>query len=317
MRKFSIVIILAAVLFITLSLWWNNGLSAVNLKDKSQKFFVIPKGTAIRTVGNELKTQGLIKDPVVFFIYIKLNNLDHDIQAGSYRLSSAMNLSQIMDTLGHGTVDIWVTIPEGLRAEEIAAILKSSIPTYKPEWVDKLTQEEGYLFPDTYLIPKDADIESIISLLENNFYKKVETTGLTKSSPNLNKTIIMASLVEREAKFAEDRPNVASVIKNRLSIGMALQIDATVQYVVGYNAVTKKWWNAPESGQLKISSPYNTYINTGLPPAPICNPGLSAIQAVVHNNDTDFIYYVNDSKGKLHFAKNLSDHNKNIQKYLN
>lgn len=317
MRKLSIVIVLAAVLFISVSFWWNNGLSAVSPKDKSQKFFVIPKGTAIRTVGSELKTQRLIKDPVVFFIYIKLNNLDHDIQAGSYRLSQSMSLPQIMETLGHGTIDIWVTIPEGLRAEEIAAILKENIPTYKPEWVDKLSKEEGYLFPDTYLIPRDAEIDSIISLFENNFYKKIETIGLLKSSPNLNNTVIEASLVEREAKFAEDRPNVASVLKNRLSIGMALQIDATVQYVVGYNENSKKWWSQPAPYQLKIASPYNTYINMGLPPAPICNPGLSAIQAVVNHNNTDYIYYVNDSKGRLHFAENLSDHNKNIQKYLN
>jgi len=316
MRKFSILIILAAVIFVFVSLWWNNGLSAVDSHDKSQKFFVIPKGTAIKTVGNELKSQKLIKDPVVFFIYIKLNNLDHDIQAGSYRLSSSMSLPQIMETLGHGTVDIWVTIPEGLRSEEIAAILKESIPTYKPEWIERLSSEEGYLFPDTYLIPRDATIDSIITLLENNFYKKVMIVGLTKDSPHLNKIVTEASLIEREAKFEEDRPYVASVLENRLAIGMALQIDATVQYVTGYNQTTKKWWNQPAPYQLKVSSPYNTYINTGLPPAPICNPGLSAIQAAVNPKDTNYIYYVNDSKGKLHFAETLSEHNKNIEKYL-
>lgn len=317
MRKFSIVIILAVVLFVFGSLWWNNGLSPVDSKDKSQKFFVIPKGTAIRTVGNELKKERLIKDPVVFFIYIKLNNLDHDIQAGSYRLSSSMSLPQIMDTLGHGTIDIWVTIPEGLRSEEIAALLKENIPSYQPDWADRLSSEEGYLFPDTYLIPRDATADSIITLLKNNFYKKVEAVGLTKDSSNLKNIVTEASLIEREAKFAEDRPYVASVLKNRLSIGMALQIDATVQYAVGYNQNSKKWWNQPMPYQLKIESPYNTYINTGLPPTPICNPGLSAIEAAARPAETNYIYYVNDSKGKLHFAENLSDHNKNIQKYLN
>lgn len=317
MRKFSIVIILAVVLFVFGSLWWNNGLSPVDSKDKSQKFFVIPKGTAIRTVGNELKKERLIKDPVVFFIYIKLNNLDHDIQAGSYRLSSSMSLPQIMDTLGHGTIDIWVTIPEGLRSEEIAALLKENIPSYQPDWADRLSSEEGYLFPDTYLIPRDATADSIITLLKNNFYKKVEVVGLTKDSSNLKNIVTEASLIEREAKFAEDRPYVASVLKNRLSIGMALQIDATVQYAVGYNQNSKKWWNQPMPYQLKIESPYNTYINTGLPPTPICNPGLSAIEAAARPAETNYIYYVNDSKGKLHFAENLSDHNKNIQKYLN
>ena len=317
MRKFSIVIIIAVIIFFSLFMWWTNGLSSVNPKDTSQKFFVIPKGTAIRTVGNELKAQGLIKDPVVFFLYIKMNNLDHDIQAGSYKLSSSMGLPKLMDTLGHGTIDTWVTIPEGLRSEEIAKILKENIPTYQDSWVAKLSEEEGYLFPDTYLIPKDADINSIITILENNFYSKIGTIGLSKDTPNLRKTIIEASLIERETKFADDRPYVASVIKNRLNIGMALQIDATVQYAVGYNSSTKKWWSEPQAYQLKVPSLYNTYINTGLPPTPICNPGLSSIESANSPASTDYIYYVNDSTGKLHFAQNLSDHNKNIQKYLN
>lgn len=317
MRKSLIVIIIAIVFFFGVIIWWNNGLSAVNPHDKTQKFFVIPKGTAIRTVGNELKTQGLIRDPVVFFLYIKQNNLDHDVQAGSYRLSASMNLPTIMQTLGHGTIDVWVTIPEGFRAEEIAQILKESIPSYKETWVESLKSEEGYLFPDTYLIPRDADIASIISIFKNNFYKKIGTIGLTKDTPGLSHIVVIASLIEREAKFAEDRPNVSSVISNRLDIGMALQIDATVQYSIGYNQQNGKWWNEPTSQQLKIPSLYNTYINAGLPPAPICNPGLSAIDAAAHPASTNFIYYVNDSKGKLHFAETLSDHNKNISKYLN
>lgn len=311
------VVVIAIVFFIGILIWWNNGLSAVNPHDTAQKFFVIPKGTAIRTVGNELKTQGLIRDPVVFFLYIKQNNLDHDIQAGSYRLSASMNLPTIMQTLGHGTIDVWITIPEGYRAEEIAQILKDTIPSYKESWVESLKDEEGYLFPDTYLIPRDADIASVISILKNNFYKKIGTIGLSKDTPGLSRIIVIASLIEREAKFAEDRPNVSSVISNRLDVGMALQIDATVQYAIGYNQQNRKWWNEPTSQQLKIPSLYNTYINPGLPPAPICNPGLSAIEAAAHPADTNFMYYVNDSKGKLHFAETLSDHNKNISKYLN
>jgi UPF0755 protein len=227
-----------------------------------------------------------------------------------------MDLPKIMDTLGHGTTDIWITVPEGYRAEEIAAILKKNIPFYKESWVEALKNEEGYLFPDTYLIPKDADIATIISIFTNNFYTKIGTIGLTKDTPGLAKIITEASLIEREAKFEEDRPNVASVIANRLNIGMPLQIDATVQYIYGYNQRTKKWWNQPDASQLKIPSLYNTYVHPGLPPAPICNPGLSAITAANNPSRTNFLYYVNDSSGKLHFAETLSEHNKNINKYL-
>lgn len=316
MRKGFIVLIILIVVILSCLAWWKNGLSAVNPKDKSQKMFVIPKGTAIRTVGNELKSEGLIKDPVVFFLYIKQNNLDKNIQAGSYRLSPSMDLPKIMDTLGHGTVDVWITIPEGYRAEEIAAILKQNVPSYMDSWVESLKNEEGYLFPDTYLIPKDADISSVISILTNNFYTKIGTIGLSKDTPGLSKIITVASLIEREAKFADDRPNVSSVIANRLDSGMALQIDATVQYIYGYNPSSKKWWNEPTAAQLKIPSLYNTYVHPGLPPAPICNPGLSAIEASFHPANTDYIYYVNDSKGKLHFARTLAEHNRNIEKYL-
>lgn len=316
MRKGFIVFIIAIVLIVGFIGWWKNGISAVNPTDKSEKLFVIPKGTAIRTVGNELKAEGLIRDPVVFFLFIKQNGLDRAIQAGSYRLSPSMDLPKVMDTLGHGTIDAWITVPEGYRAEEIAAILKQNIPTYKDSWVEALKNEEGYLFPDTYLIPKDADIETIISIFTNNFYAKIGTIGLSKDTPGLSKIVIEASLIEREAKIAEDRPNVASVIANRLDIGMALQIDATVQYIYGYNERTKKWWNEPDSSQLKIVSLYNTYAHPGLPPTPICNPGLSAIIAAANPSKTNYIYYVNDSKGKLHFAETLSEHNRNIEKYL-
>ena len=316
MQKLLIVIIVLILVLGIGALWWGNGVSAVNPKNNTQKLFIIPKGAIVRAIGNDLKSQGLIKDPVVFFIYIKQNGLDHDIQAGSYKLSPSMDLAKITDTLRHGTIDVWVTIPEGLRVEEIAALLHENVPSYKPEWVAALKKDEGYLFPDTYLIPKDADITDIISILENNFYQKVGTIGLTKNNANLNKIVIEASLIEREAKFAEDRPNVASVIQNRLLDGMALQLDATAQYAYGYNQKDKTWWKIPDASDLKIKSPYNTYINTGLPPAPICNPGLSAIKAAANPAITDYIYYVNDESGKLHFAKTLSEHNKNIEKYL-
>jgi UPF0755 protein len=317
MKKILTVLVLIIIFIGGFFLWWKNGNSPVNPKDKSQKVFVIPKGTAVREIGNSLKKEGLIRDPVVFFLYIKQNGLDKDVQAGSYKLSPSMDLKTVMDTLRHGTVDVWVTIPEGFRAAQIAEVLKDSVPSYNPSWDEKLEAEEGYLFPDTYLIPKDADINEVISIFTNNFYQKIGTIGLDNKTPNLNTLIIKASLIEREAKFTQDRPNVASVIDNRLSLGMPLQIDATVQYALGYSKAQKKWWPVPMGADLKIDSSYNTYINTGLPPAPICNPGLSAIKAAHDPAATNYIYYVNDKTGKLHFAETKSQHDSNIEKYLN
>ena len=316
MRKFSIVIILAVVIFIFGSLRWNNGISAVNKKDTSEKVFVIPKGTAIRHIGNDLKEQGLIRDPVVFFIYIKKNNLDFKIQAGSYKLSPSMNLTQIMDAINHGTIDTWVTIPEGYRAEEIGEVLKREIPTFQASWVPALREEEGYLFPDTYLIPKDADVATVISIMRNNFNTRINSIGLSKDSAKLQEIVTLASLIEREALRDDEKPLIASVLYNRLNDGMALDIDATLQYAKGKNSAGE-WWAVPTGADRKINSLYNTYMYPGIPPGPISNPGIEAIEAAYKPASSDYYYYIHDPKGNVHFSKTLSEHNANIQKYLN
>ncbi len=316
MRKLLIVVFIAIVLFAIGSLWWKNGISAVNPKDTTQKVFVIPKGAAIRTIGNELKSEGLIRDPVVFFIYIKQNKLDQGIQAGSYKLSPSMDLPKIMDTIGHGTVDTWVTIPEGLRSEEIAEILQEEIPTYSPDWVGELKAQEGYLFPDTYLIPKDADVSTVISILKGNFSKKIGEIGLSMEDPKLPEIITIASLIEREALRDDEKPLIASVIYNRLNDGIALNIDATLQYIKGKNG-SGKWWAVPTARDKQVDSPYNTYQNPGTPPGPIANPGIEAIRAAKTPASSGYYYYIHDANGNVHFAKTLEDHNVNIQKYLN
>lgn len=316
MRKILIVIILAAIVSFITFLWWRNGVAAVNKKDSSQKVFVIPKGAAIRVIGNDLKEQGLIRDPVVFFIYIKKNNLEYKIQAGSYKLSPSMNLAQIMETINHGTIDTWVTIPEGYRSEEIAEVLEKEIPTFEASWVPTLKQEEGYLFPDTYLIPKDADIETVISIMKNNFYAKIESIGLSQTDPKLSEIVILASLIEREALRDDEKPMIASVLYNRLNDGMALDIDATLQYAKGKNSAGK-WWEVPLGADRKIDSPYNTYLYPGTPPGPIANPGIEAISAAKDPASSDYFFYIHDPKGNVHFAKTLSEHNANIEKYLN
>ena len=315
MHKLIVVIILAVVFFVIVSLWWQNGISAVNPKDAKVKLFVIPKGAAIRVIGNDLKSQGLIKDPVVFFLYIKQNGLDKDIQAGSYKLSPSMDLAKIMDTLGHGTLDIWVTIPEGLRSEEISEILEQEIPSFQKIWIEFLKVEEGYLFPDTYLIPKDADVTTVISIFKNNFYAKIESIGLSKTDPELRKIVTLASLIEREALRDSEKAVIASVLYNRLNDGMALDIDATLQYAKGKNS-SGKWWEVPTGVDRQIDSPYNTYKNPGIPPGPIANPGLEALRAAKNPATSGYYYYIHDHKGDVHFAKTFSEHNQNIQKYL-
>lgn len=317
MRKLLIVLVLAAVFGLSAFAYWRYGNQPANAQDESQKIFVIDKGASIREIGNSLKKEGLIRDPVVFFIYIKLYGQDKNIQAGDYRLSSSMTLRKIVDELNHGTLDRWVTIPEGVRAEEIADILAQNLLSFDESWRAKLNENEGYLFPDTYLIPKDADIELVISILKSNFDKKIKKEGLDRDGQRLNRAVIIASLIEREAKLEADRPLVSSVINNRLRIGMKLDIDATVQYALGYQEEERRWWKKNLTREdLRLDSTYNTYINNDLPPAPISNPGIKAMLAALKPAATDYLYYISDATGKNHYAKTLQEHQANIRKFL-
>lgn len=315
MKKIKLLLSFLIVVVIAGFAWWANGQGSVDAKDKSSQIFVIDKGEGIREIGNKLKNQDLIKDPVVFFLFVKQQGMDNKIQAGDFRLSKSMDLKNITQTLTHGTLDIWITIPEGLRADEISDMLKNKIPNYSETWRLQLEKYEGYLFPDTYLFPREAGVDNIISIMTNNFEKKYATIGqntvLTKKQ-----IVTLASLIEREAKFDADRPLVSSVIMNRLNLGMALQIDATIQYALGYQPSEHTWWKKELTEQdLNTNSPYNTKLNTGLPPTPISNPGIAALQAAAYPAKTDYLYYLSDKYGHNHYEVTYQQHQADIQKY--
>lgn len=317
MKKLVIILFLIIGFLAIGFFWWKNGLSAVDSKDSTQHIFVVKRGEGVREIANSLKKEGLIKDPIVFFLLVKKLNLDGKIQAGDFRLSPSKTAYDIAQDLTHGMLDIWVTIPEGKRADEISDILKEKIPTYEETWRSVLNKNEGYLFPDTYLIPRDTDIDTIISIMKNNFEKKyLSIPGINGTNLSKNQIVIIASLIEREAKLPKDRPLVASVILNRLKIGMALQIDATIQYALGFQEDESTWWKKNLTIQdLKINSFYNTYENPGLPPAPISNPGYDVLEAVVNPTLSNYLYYISDKLGQNHYARTLDEHNANIRKY--
>ncbi len=220
-----------------------------------------------------------------------------------------MTAREIAEGLTHGTLDIWVTIPEGMRAGEIADELENKMPNYDPSWDNTLEENEGYLFPDTYLIPKEADINTIVSIMRNNFDAKYETLDAAGSNLSKEEIVTLASLIEREARLSEDRPIVSSVINNRLDLGMKLDIDATLQYILGYQKEQKRWWkNGLTDADKLINSSYNTYRVAGLPPGPISNPGLSSLQAAINPANTDYLFYITDESGK-------NGHEANIKKY--
>ncbi len=317
MRKLVTVGFILLVLAILSVVWWKRGTEAANKDDKTTKLFVIREKEGVREIANSLKRQDLIKDPIVFFLLVEKLGIDKKIQAGDHRISPSMSAYEIARNLTLASNDVWITIPEGFRAQEIADALEKNIRTFKTDWRKTLEENEGHLFPDTYLVPKTSQINQIVTIFKNNFDNKFIDVEKNKRPGFSNEDIIkIASLVEREAKLAQDRPLVASVIYNRLKIGMKLDIDATVQYVLGYQPDEKRWWKKNlTQDDLKINSPYNTYRNAGLPPTPISNPGLNALNAAANPAVTNYLYYISDKKGVNHYAETLEDHNANIKKY--
>lgn len=312
-NKLLALLIVTIVIVIGIFGWWANGTSAVNKSDHSSQIFVVRKGEGLRNIAKELQDARLIKDQFIFILLIKQLGLDGNMQAGDYKLTPSLTPEDIARIMTKGSLDVWVTITEGKRASEIAEILQNKIPTYDATWKTKLIEEEGYLFPDTYLFPHDATIEQVLSIMKNNFEKKYAQASQNQTS-KLSKpeAVILASIVEREGRSPEGMKMIASVLENRLSIGMALQADATIQYALGN---TFNWWPTPTAQNLKIDSPYNTYRNPGLPPTPIANPGLAALNAVLSPANTNYFYYISDSKGVLHFARTLDEQNANIKKF--
>ena len=316
MKRLIVVVIILLVGIAATGFWWTNGLLPANTKDKTPVIFVVNKGEGVREIANHLKSEKLIRDPIVFFLLTRMQGSDKQIQAGDFRINASLTTQEIASNLTHGTLDIWVTIPEGQRALEIAQSLKNKLPGYKASWDEELIKNEGYLFPDTYLIPRDADIKFIINLLTNNFKNKYSTLDASQNGLTQNQVVIIASMVEREAKNDTDRPRIASVILNRLNIGMKLDIDATIQYALGYQPEQKRWWKKGlTTDDLKLNSLYNTYKVAGLPPTPISNPGLASLNAVINPAKTNYLFYMTDSKGINHYAETISQHNENIKKF--
>ncbi|MDO8497649.1 MAG: endolytic transglycosylase MltG, partial [bacterium] len=181
--------------------------------------------------------------------------------------------------------------------------------------------KEGHLFPDTYLIPKQATTENILSIFYNNFDKKYDDSLKTKARKlglTEEEVVTLASLVEREARNESERKNVASILLKRLKNDWPLQVDATVQYIIGYQQKEKLWWKRNlTQDDLDVESPYNTYKNKGLPPTPICSPGLLSIQAVVEADPTTpYWFYLTDPSGKTHYSKTVEEHDAQVNQYL-
>lgn len=321
MRKFLAGMIILIGLFFIVQGFWGSQLAPVS-SDKSAKIFVVGKGESFSKVVEDLKKADLIKSSWVFNIYGKQSGLAGKIQAGTFRLSKSYPAKEILKVLTDQPLDTWVTLLEGWRIEEMAEALSSKFNFPSGARSSKFLKiaREGYMFPDTYLFLNEVTEEQIVKTLKETFDKKytddlkmkIKAQGLTGEQG-----VILASIVEREARSDQARMMVASILLKRFKIGMGLNADATIQYALGYQKDEKSWWKRNlTKNDLTVVSPYNTYLYSGLPPSPICNPGLSSLTAVASADpSTPYLYYYHDSKGNAHYTKTLEEHNQNIANY--
>ncbi len=292
----------------------------------------IPKGASFKNVAKLLKEKGLIRSEEIFWLlawYRKELNL---IKAGEYKLSPSMTPERILNVLVSGkVVQHLVTIPEGYNIFQIADLLERAGLAKKREFLAVVTDKafleglginedsaEGYLFPDSYFLPKGVKPKDIVKNFtshfwqvwrDNKFDKRVKELGVS-----VHEVVTLASIVELEAAVQKEKPIIASVFWNRLKKGMPLQADPTVKYGIMVERKIKKrrlTWK-----DLRKSTPYNTYTQYGLPKGPICNPGLISLRAVLYPASTKYLYFVSKGNRTHYFSKTLKEHNRAVKRYI-
>jgi UPF0755 protein len=296
-------------------------------EETGEQIFAIPPGENLKLTALRLEEEGLIRNWLVFLATAYQQGLNQKIQAGEFYLSVSMTTSEIAHRLTRGSSDVWITIVPGVRAEQVALVVKKELVNFDSIWLAKLKAAEGYLTPDSYLIPKQADWEIFWQIIKDNYDLKVTENILEQAEERgirEEELIILASLVEREAKTASDRREVAGVLLNRLNSDWPLQVDASIQYALASLNCPDNfldqcvWWPRVAADDINQAvSAYNTYLNKGLPPAPICSPSSVSIEAVAQAPlNSPFWYYLSDQQGKIHLAKNLAEHEENVNRYL-
>ena len=305
--------------------------------DSTPLLFTIAPGETAVTIATRLERAGLIRDAVLFRLLVRYRGVDGQLEAGDYRLRPNMSLQEIVNALQSGRPsETTTTIPEGWRAEEIAETLEERGLVKAEEFVGTVREGEfeydflsdrpegisleGYLFPDTYGVPPDFEAAQIIDMMLANFARRFTAEmrqEAARRGMSIHEVLTVASLVEREARIPEERPIIASIYLNRLEVGWLLESDATAQYALGYQEWTGQWWKSPISLEemTQIHSPYNTYLYPGLPPGPICNPGLASIQAVINPAETNYLFLYHKGDGSHAFAETYEEHLENQRRY--
>lgn len=282
----------------------------------SGSIIAVPRGAPAPEIAQELADMHIVAHPTVLKLIFRITGTGSQVQAGAYLFPSPQNVLVVAYRLITGSYDlppVRITFPEGTTARDMAVQVNSAFPAIaQKEFLAAAQPFEGYLFPDTYLFSPSSDAASIVANMRANFNVKILPLSplIAVSGHSLADTVTMASLIEKEARTSAVRHIVSGILWNRLRLGMPLQVDAVFGYIFARDTYS------PSFADLKVNSPYNTYTHTGLPPGPIDNPSFDSLDAAASPTKTDYLYYLVDKNGVIHYATTYAGHQANRAKYL-
>ena len=299
--------------------------------DLDEAEIIIRQGSSLGLIANQLHEKGIISSPAAFKIAARLMRRTRAIYPGAYRVATGLSNSEVIEALAHArAAEISVTIPEGLRSDEIIGLLSRNLKLDSLKMVSLLTDSsllaiagegfkhlEGTLFPETYRFLENGDERMVIQKMVKHFNANIHPEMISKARSlgfDLPQLVTFASLIEKETAREDERRLVSSVYHNRIKKNMLLGCDPTIVYML----VRRGEWNGNiQRKHLSIKDPYNSYLYRGLPPGPIANPGLASIMAALDPEDTDYLYFVgkNDGTGAHDFSKTLREHNNKVNRY--
>jgi UPF0755 protein len=305
----------------------------INKNNLAPVEFAVEKGTGVKEIAAGLQKAGIIRSAFWFKIYVLCKKLGSSLQAGDYAIGQNLNIPQLVDMLTGGKIipnEAQITFPEGFTVKQIKArlveagvVVADSLDDEKIDafqiqykFLSSISPQaglEGFLFPDTYRFRKDIKKEEIVKRFLDNFDHKLTPAWreeISRQGKTIYQIITLASIVQQESLNEQEMPMIAGIFYNRLNKGMLLQSDATVNYATG------KKERQPSVEDIKIQSPYNTYLYAGLPPTPICNSGIEAIKAAIYPQTSDYFYFLHPLNSQAVYSKTLEEHNRNKAKYL-
>jgi UPF0755 protein len=329
LRIIKISLVVSAVSILLFSAWFSLELYLPSRTAPEKIFFEIENGKGARTIAHNLKEKGIIKKEWPFLLGYKVFSSSKSLKAGEYAFSVPLSTKEVLKTIIEGGIYLHlVIIPEGMTRREIAHDLESELDVNAEDFLEacsrtdsissldkKATNLEGYLFPETYHFPKRIPADKIVSTFVSQFmsvFSEEWQKRATELRMSIREVVTLASLIEKEASIPEEKKFVSAVFHNRLKIGMKLDCDPTIIYDLKEKGIFKDRLHAKD---LKLNTPFNTYLHRGLPPGPICNPGRESLKAALYPAEEKYLYFVSKNDGSHHFSRSFKEHQNAVIKY--